>query len=92
MIFFAQILHAFTYGAFHIACILYMDELSSKETKTFGQVANNAVSYGLGMMAGFMFNGYFFETFGSRLYIASAIMALSGGLIFIFSGGQIKKT
>ncbi|MBU1169018.1 MAG: MFS transporter [Proteobacteria bacterium] len=85
MILFAQLLHALTYGAFHIACILYMDELSSKETKTFGQVANNAVSYGLGMMAGFIFNGYFFEKYGAYLYIASSLMSLSGGLIFVFS-------
>lgn len=82
MILLSQLLHALTYGAFHIACILYMDELSTKETKTFGQVANNAVSYGLGMMAGFVFNGYFFEAYGAYLYIASSLMALSGGLIF----------
>jgi MFS transporter, PPP family, 3-phenylpropionic acid transporter len=85
MILFAQLLHALTYGAFHIACILYMDELSSEETKTFGQVANNAVSYGLGMMAGFMFNGYFFESYGKYLYISSALMAVSGGVIFSVS-------
>lgn len=86
MIIIAQLLHAFTYGAFHIACILYMDELSSEETKTFGQVANNAVSYGLGMMSGFLFNGYFFEDYGPYLYGASGLMALFGGVIFIISG------
>lgn len=92
MIFIAQLLHAFTYGAFHIACILYMDELSSEETKTFGQVANNAVSYGLGMMSGFVFNGYFFEAYGPYLYVASGIMALLGGLIFIVSGGSNRSS
>jgi PPP family 3-phenylpropionic acid transporter len=86
MILLSQLFHALTYGAFHIACILYMDQLSSPETKTFGQVANNAVSYGLGMTAGFVFNGYFFEAAGAYLYLASALMALTGGLIFLVSG------
>ncbi|GAB6096049.1 MFS transporter [Desulfatiferula olefinivorans] len=86
MILLSQLFHALTYGAFHIACILYMDQLSSPETKTFGQVANNAVSYGLGMMAGFVFNGYFFEAAGVYLYLASALTALSGALLFLVSG------
>lgn len=81
MILFAQVLHAVTYGTFHIACILYMDELTTKETKTFGQVTNNAVSYGLGMMTGFVINGIYFEKFGALLFAMSAIMALAGGAL-----------
>lgn len=80
MILLSQSLHAFTYGAFHIACILYMDE-NSKETKTFGQVINFAVSYGLGFAVGVMFNGQLFEAWGSKLYLASCLIALCGGCI-----------
>ena len=58
LILFAQLLHALTYGAFHVASILYMDELSPEEAKTTGQAINNAVTYGMGIMAGFLFNGY----------------------------------
>ena len=86
MILFAQTLHALTYGAFHIGCVLYIDELSSDETKTIGQVTNNAVSYGLGMMAGFIFNGMFYESAGPFLYLASCGISLLGGLIFMMSG------
>ena len=92
MILFAQILHAVTYGAFHIGCILYMDELSPEGSKTFGQVANNAVSYGLGMMAGFLLNGLFYETAGPFLYLASSGAALLGGLIFAVSGRFDRST
>ncbi len=92
MILFAQILHAVTYGAFHIGCILYMDGLSTSETKTFGQVANNAVSYGLGMMAGFLLNGMFYEAAGPLLYLASSCAALLGGLIFFFSEAPNRST
>ncbi|MBI5589622.1 MAG: MFS transporter [Deltaproteobacteria bacterium] len=77
-----QVLHAFTYGAFHMASILYIDALSSEASKTLGQAVNNAVSYGMGLMAGFFLSGYLYETIGSHaLFMTSGGIALSGGLI-----------
>jgi len=78
-----QVLHAITYGAFHMASILYIDRLAPDKAKTLGQAVNNAVSYGLGLMVGFFYNGYLFEIIGSfALFIISALIALSGGLFF----------
>lgn len=78
-----QIVHAFTYGTFHIASILYVDRLVPGDAKTFGQAVNNAITYGLGITAGFMLNGYFFEKIGAfNLFLMSAVIAASGGLIF----------
>jgi len=83
LILFAQLLHALTYGAFHVASILYMDELSPEKAKTTGQAINNAVTYGMGIMAGFLFNGYFFDIVStSWLFYASGIIAFFGGLLF----------
>ena len=77
-----QVLHAFTYGAFHMASILFVDALSSEASKTLGQAVNNAVSYGLGLMAGFFLSGYLYETIGSHaLFMTSGGIALSGGMI-----------
>ncbi|MFH0997554.1 MAG: MFS transporter [Pseudomonadota bacterium] len=77
-----QVLHAFTYGAFHMASILFVDALSSEASKTLGQAVNNAVSYGLGLMAGFFLSGYLYETIGSHaLFMTSGWIALSGGVI-----------
>ena len=77
-----QVLHAFTYGAFHMASILYVDALSSEASKTLGQAVNNAVSYGLGLMAGFFLSGYLYESIGSHaLFMSSGGIALSGGMI-----------
>ena len=79
----SQILHAVTYGAFHMASILYIDRLAPDKAKTLGQAINNAVTYGLGLMVGFFFNGYLFEITGSfALFIISSLIALSGGLFF----------
>lgn len=78
-----QILHAFSYGTFHMASILYMDHLTPGPAKTLGQAANNAVTYGLGLMVGFMVNGALFDALGARnLFAASAVLALLGGALF----------
>lgn len=84
-ILFSQLLHAITYGAFHIACILYIDKLTSKETKTFGQIINNSASYGLGMMCGLIINGIYFERYGVALFIFSSISSLIGCVVLLTS-------
>ncbi len=82
IILFSQILHAITYGAFHIASILYIDKLVPSQAKTFGQGVNNAVSYGLGITAGFIMSGYFFEEINtSGLFVLSSIIAVLGGVL-----------
>ncbi|MGD2096716.1 MAG: MFS transporter [Desulfobacterales bacterium] len=79
----SQVLHAITYGTFHIASILYIDRLAPDKAKTLGQAVNNAVSYGLGLMVGFFFNGYLYEISGSfTLFMTSSLIALAGGLFF----------
>jgi len=77
-----QLFHAVTYGAFHIAGILYIDQCMPDETKTTGQAVNTAVSYGLGMMTGSFINGYLFELIGTyHAFLFSAILSLIGGLL-----------
>jgi PPP family 3-phenylpropionic acid transporter len=71
----SQLLHAFTYAAFHITSVIYMDELSPSGAKTMGQSINNSVQYGLGMMAGFFLSGYLLEKAG-------------GGIAFLVSSGM----
>ncbi len=82
LILFTQLLHAFSYGAFHVASILYIDKLTPPEAKTLGQAVNNAVTYGLGMMSGFFLNGYLFDIIG-----ATPLFAISGGLAI--AGGAL---
>ena len=77
-----QVLHAVTYGAFHMASILYVDRRMPAAAKTLGQALNNALTYGLGLMAGFFLNGWLFERIGSAsLFLVSAVIALAGGLL-----------
>jgi len=77
-----QVVHALSYGAFHIASILYIDRLTPDAAKTLGQAVNNAMTYGLGIMIGFLLNGYFYESVGtSGLFLASSAVAFFGGFI-----------
>ena len=81
-ILFLQILHAVTYGTFHVSSILYIDSLTPDEGKTLGQAVNNATTYGLGLMVGFFINGYLFETLGTfTLFMISSFIALGGGVL-----------
>ena len=69
---------------FHMASILYMDQLSPEGTKTLGQSINNAMTYGLGLMVGFFISGFLYErTHASFIFMASALLALLGGVIFM---------
>ena len=88
----SQVLHAGTYATFHMASILYMDRLTPPESKTFGQAANNAITYGLGLMVGFLLNGALFEVLTTRLlFLASAGMALVAGAVFLLGQLRLKR-
>jgi PPP family 3-phenylpropionic acid transporter len=79
----SQVLHAATYGTFHIGSILYIDRLAPDKNKTLAQAVNNAISYGLGLMVGFFFDGYLYGITGSfTLFFISCQIALFGGLFF----------
>lgn len=82
-----QLVHAFTYGAFHMSSILYIDTLSPRDNKTLGQAVNNAVTYGLGLMAGSFLSGALYQQIGAQgLFALSAAVALTGGVLF---GGHL---
>ncbi len=88
----SQLTHAVTYGAFHMASILYVDRLIPKEVKTLGQGINNALTYGLGLMVGFYISGILYEVFGTApLFGVSAAIALLGGVIFAGSESLQKR-
>jgi PPP family 3-phenylpropionic acid transporter len=79
----SQLLHAFTYGVFHLASILYVDDLSQSGVKTLGQAVNNAVTYGLGLMVGFYLNGWLYARIDIEgMFLVSSAMAAVGGFIF----------
>jgi len=89
----SQVLHAVTYGTFHMASILYIDRLTPDASKTMGQAVNNAVTYGLGLVVGFLFSGILYERLGAyNLFGISSLIALAAGcgfcLLYLFERKQ----
>ncbi len=86
----AQVLHAVTYGAFHIASILYIDSCADASMKTVGQAVNNAVTYGLGLMAGFLVSGWLVDAVGiTGLFWISSGAAAVAGVIFLIQQRRV---
>lgn len=82
----SQVLHCFSYATFHMASILYIDELTPEGRKTTGQALNNALTYGLGLMAGNLLSGYFYDSAGGKfLFLGAFATSLAGAFIMLFS-------
>ena len=87
-----QILHAVTYGAFHVAGILYMDRCMPNASKTTGQAVNNAIGYGLGIMAGTFLSGYLFELVGTYYaFLFSGLIAVGAGSFMWFARHRLME-
>ena len=84
VILFSQLLHALSYGAFHVSSILAIERLSPQGGKTVGQAVNNAVTYGAGMMMGFLLSGLLYDGLKGYLFLASAGIAMAGGMLMVY--------
>jgi PPP family 3-phenylpropionic acid transporter len=90
----SQLLHAVTYGAFHMAGILYMDQLAPASDKTLGQALNNAVTYGLGLTVGFFVSGALYESGNSAAAVPVQCRygAIRGHPVFYLSPVETPPT
>lgn len=87
----SQVFHAATYGAFHIAGLLYIDRMAPDRSKTLAQSVNGALTYGLGMMVGVFLNGFLYEQIGPfALFGFSSVVAGLGGLLLHFTAKRAE--
>jgi PPP family 3-phenylpropionic acid transporter len=70
-----------------MASILYIDRQASGSVKTMGQAINNSLSYGLGLMAGFLVNGALYDRWGAEglFQMSAASAVLGGGLVWLLT-------
>jgi MFS transporter, PPP family, 3-phenylpropionic acid transporter len=79
-----QMLHAFTFGAFHVAAVTGTYRLFPEGLRASGQSLYSGLTFGLGSIVGFLSAGRLFEVTGSiRMFLASASMALAAALLSI---------
>jgi len=89
---FAQLLHAFSFGLFHVASVLQIHQMVPRPLRASGQSLYSSVSYGMGMGFGLVLNGLFFKILGPfPLFAISAFMALiAAGLILFLNPVQAQ--
>ncbi len=82
---FAQILHAATFGSFHVASIQLIAKFFTNEHQSRGQSLYNSITYGLGGAIGGLGGGYMIDFWGAaNTFILSAMLPLIGFLIIYF--------
>lgn len=75
----AQVLHAFSFGAFHMAAVTATRRIFPDDLRASGQAVYSGTTFGLGSVAGAMTAGALYETVGPfGLFGVSAAVALAG--------------
>jgi len=76
-----QLFHAFTFGAAHLGAVHFIARRMAPEVSATAQSVYAAVVMGLAMGAAAWVSGQLYTGFGSRAYLAMAVMAGVGGAI-----------
>jgi PPP family 3-phenylpropionic acid transporter len=88
----AQILHAASFGAAHVASIHWVHQSFGPEHQGKGQALYSSLSFGLGGMVGSLYSGYYWESLGSRfVYTLAALLCYLGFVIAYFWIRQEKE-
>lgn len=74
----SQVLHAFTFGTFHVAAIHFTHDAFPAGLRASGQSLYSLASFGVGMVIGYGASGLLYDPLGPRL-----LFALSGGVALI---------
>lgn len=85
LIIIAQIMHAFTFGSFHVASIEMVNKFFVNKNHARGQAFYNSITYGLGGSIGGLGGGYVIQTYSSSLaFTLSAVFPLVGFVLIYF--------
>ncbi len=77
IIIFAQMLHAITYGAHHVAVMMVIHTFFSGRHQAKGQAIYTSIAYGIGGALGSVFSGYTWDKLGAEAtFVISAGAAL----------------
>ena len=89
----SQLLHAASFGVFHVSAIALVHHFFAGGHQGKGQALYSSISFGAGGAVGSLYSGYLWEQFGpSSGFLAAVAFAVLGsflaGLFLIFSGGD----
>ena len=85
LIILAQMMHAFTFGAFHVASIEMVNKFFPGKNHAKGQALYNSITYGVGGALGGLGGGFIIQTYSaSSAFLLSALFPLLGFIIVAF--------
>jgi len=89
----AQLLHAASFGATHIATIHLVHRYFGQQHQGKGQALYSSLSMGLGGMLGSFYSGYFWEQIGGQIIysIGAAICVFAFFIAFLWIGREKKR-
>jgi len=89
----AQILHAATFGSFHVASVELVSIHFNREHHSRGQSIYNSITYGLGGTIGGLGGGLMIDQYGAAsTFMLSSILPLIGFLVIFFGLRNPYKT
>ena len=92
LILFAQVLHAVTYGAHHVAAIMVVHHFFHGRHQAKGQTIYTSVAYGMGGTLGAVLSGYTWDGLGAEItFTISAVSALLGMLLVVWKMNGEKR-
>lgn len=91
VIVFAQILHAATYGAHHIAAMMVIHQFFQGRHQAKGQAIYTSTAYGVGGALGAVCSGYTWDWLGAEItFLISAAAALAGLVLIAWKMKSFK--
>ena len=81
----AQMMHAFTFGSFHVASIEMINQFFSGKNHAKGQALYNSITYGVGGVVGGICGGFMIEAYGANTtFMLSALLPLLGFIVIYY--------
>jgi len=85
LIILGQMMHAFTFGSFHVASIEMVNKFFPGKNHAKGQALYNSITYGVGGALGGLGGGFIIQTYSaSCAFLLSALFPLLGFIIVAF--------
>lgn len=84
LLFFAQMLHAFTFGAFHVVAMGFVHRHFSGRHQAKGQALFTGLTYGAGGMLGGFLSGFVWEPLGPAITFSLAALSAAMGFALLW--------
>ncbi len=89
---FAQLLHAFTFGAYHAAALSLVHRYFTGKNQARGQALYNSLAFGIGGTIGSLYSGAAWDSLGAGMtFSIASVCALLAALVFAANGRQANR-